>query len=179
MQGGVLPVIKHLPGHGRATQDSHHDLPIIDAPRATLEATDFAAFRGVPALLGMTGHLLYSALDNEVSTFSRVVIEQVIRGFMGFEGLLMSDDISMNALARHGDFTNRANLALKAGCDIILHCNGKMDEMEAVIKDMPTSLGASAPRAALVHAALAGRQNQVDKTTEKEWQALLSAMVSA
>ena len=101
--GGVLPVLKHLPGHGRATADSHHKLPVVDTDRATLEATDFAAFRPLAGLpLGMTAHVVFSAIDPVApATTSVTMVRQVIRGFIGFQGLLMSDDISMNALVRH------------------------------------------------------------------------------
>ena len=155
--GGVLPVIKHLPGHGRARVDSHHDLPIIEEAVETLEQTDFAAFGEVRgALLAMTGHLLFEAIDAaHVSTFSSVIIEQVIRKRIGFDGLLMSDDLSMQAL--DGDMASRTQQALAAGCDMVLHCNGDMEEMLGVASALPApQLQADMPRLAAVHAALAG-----------------------
>ncbi len=132
LAGGVLPVVKHVPGHGRALVDSHHALPVADAPRADLEAVDFAPFRDLNDMpLGMTAHLLYPAIDADApSTTSATVIGEVIRGFIGFDGLLMTDDLSMKALG--GSIGERAAAALAAGCDVALHCNGEMDEMEAV-----------------------------------------------
>ncbi len=103
LAGGVLPVLKHLPGHGRATADSHHQLPVVDTDRATLEVTDFAAFRPLAGLpLGMTAHVVFSAIDPVApATTSVTMVREVIRGFIGFQGLLMSDDVSMKALVRH------------------------------------------------------------------------------
>jgi beta-N-acetylhexosaminidase len=152
--GGVLPVLKHLPGHGRAAADSHHQLPVVDADRATLEATDFAAFRPLAGLLiGMTAHVVFSAFDPLApATTSVTIVRQVIRGFIGFQGLLMTDDISMNALS--GTIAERSRAALAAGCDVVLHCNGDMNEMEAVAGEAPKLAGEAAIRA---HAALAAR----------------------
>src|SRR6185437_6661948 len=132
MAGGVLPVVKHLPGHGRATSDSHHRLPVVDTDRATLEATDFAAFKplaGQP--LGMTAHVVFSAIDPDApATTSVTMVREVIRGFIGFRGLLMSDDVSMKALS--GTIAERSRAAFAAGCDVVLHCNGDLGEMAAV-----------------------------------------------
>jgi|TARA_B100000315_G_scaffold233727_1_gene247082 beta-N-acetylhexosaminidase len=132
LAGGVLPVIKHLPGHGRASVDSHHRLPVVGAPRKLLEETDFAPFRALAeAPLGMTAHVVYTGLDPaQPATTSQTVIDQIIRGSIGFQGLLFSDDLSMSALA--GGLGDRAATALAAGCDVALHCNGKADEMAAV-----------------------------------------------
>ena len=132
MAGGALPVIKHLPGHGRGAVDSHFALPQVDAAPAVLEASDFLPFQTLADLpLAMTGHLLMSAYDTaRPATTSPTVIERVIRGWMGFDGLLMSDDLSMQALV--GDVGARAAACLAAGCDVALHCNGDMDEMAAV-----------------------------------------------
>jgi beta-N-acetylhexosaminidase len=132
MAGGVLPVLKHLPGHGRATADSHHQLPVVDTPREALETTDFAAFRPLARLpLGMTAHVVFSAIDPHApATTSVTMVSQVIRGSIGFEGLLMSDDVSMNALS--GTIAGRTQAALAAGCDVVLHCNGDLAEMRAV-----------------------------------------------
>ncbi len=128
LAGGILPVIKHLPGHGRAQADSHLDLPVVDAPRAELDAVDFAAFAPVAHMpLGMTAHIVYPAIDRKPATQSPTVIKDVIREQIGFGGLLMTDDLSMRAL--RGAFAERAGSSLAAGCDIILHCNGDMDEM--------------------------------------------------
>ena len=132
LAGGVLPVVKHMPGHGRAVADSHEALPVVEAPRALLDAEDFAAFRALADLpLGMTAHVVYPALDPErPATLSREAI-RVIREDIGFDGLLMTDDISMGALS--GRMAERAAAARKAGCDIVLHCNGERAEMEAVV----------------------------------------------
>lgn len=153
--GGVLPVLKHLPGHGRASADSHHKLPVVDTDRATLEATDFAAFRPLAGLpLGMTAHVVFSAIDPVApATTSVTMVRQVIRGFIGFQGLLMSDDISMNALS--GTIAERSRAALAAGCDVVLHCNGDMREMTAVATETPKLSGDAAKRAG---AALAARR---------------------
>src|SRR5215510_12924163 len=145
--GGVLPVLKHLPGHGRATADSHHDLPVVDADRVTLELTDFAAFRPLADLpIGMTAHVVFSAFDWVApATTSVTIVREVIRGFIGFQGLLMSDDISMNALS--GTIAERSRAALTAGCDIVFHCNGELTEMVAVATGAPKLAGESARRA--------------------------------
>ena len=126
-QGGVLPVLKHIPGHGRATADSHFRLPTVDTPRDELERTDFAAFQPLADLpMAMTAHVVFSALDPaHPATTSATIIEQVIRGVIGFQGLLMSDDVSMNALA--GSIAERTRAIVAAGCDMVLHCNGKLD----------------------------------------------------
>jgi beta-N-acetylhexosaminidase len=153
--GGVLPVLKHLPGHGRATADSHLRLPVVTADRATLEATDFAAFRPLATLpLGMTAHVVFTAIDPDLpATTSATIIGQVIRGFIGFDGLLMSDDLSMGALS--GGLAERTRAALGAGCDMALHCNGNLGEMEAVAVAAPELAGAAARR---TEAALAARR---------------------
>lgn len=131
LAGGVLPVIKHLPGHGRAGADSHHDLPTVSASRGELAATDFAVFRALADLpLAMTGHMRFPALDAaNPTTFSPAVI-RAIREDIGFGGLLMTDDIGMNALT--GTPGDRAARAVAAGCDVVLHCNGTAAEMLAV-----------------------------------------------
>jgi len=155
MEGGVLPVLKHLPGHGRAAADSHLQLPIVTAERNALESTDFAAFRPLAALpLGMTAHVVFTSLDPDLpATTSATIIGQVIRGFIGFDGLLMSDDLSMGALS--GSLAQRTRAALAAGCDMALHCNGNLREMEAVAAAAPELTGPAARRAA---AALAARR---------------------
>ncbi len=159
MAGGVLPVLKHLPGHGRATADSHHKLPVVDAPRATLEATDFAAFRPLNDLpLGMTAHVVFSAIDPVApATTSVTMVQEVIRGFIGFRGLLMSDDVSMNALS--GSIAERSRAALAAGCDVVLHCNGDLAEMAQVASVAPMLAGEALRRA---EAALAQRKAPED-----------------
>lgn len=137
LAGGVLPVVKHVPGHGRALVDSHHALPVCDSDLATLEASDFLPFRLLrDAPLAMTAHVVYGAVDpDRPATASRAVIERVIRGHMGFGGLLITDDLSMQAL--DGSLAERARAAREAGCDILLHCNGDGDEMQAVAGEAP------------------------------------------
>ncbi|NVJ97651.1 MAG: beta-N-acetylhexosaminidase [Alphaproteobacteria bacterium] len=132
MEGGVLPVIKHLPGHGRATADSHLELPVVDATVAEMEDTDFMPFKAMAdAPFGMTAHIKYTDIDpKQCATLSRVVIGRIIRMKMGFSGLLMSDDLAMKALT--GKFEDRTRGAFSAGCDLVLHCNGEMDEMRAI-----------------------------------------------
>lgn len=130
LDGGVLPVMKHLPGHGRATQDSHHDLPHVTAPREFLQQNDFAAFAALKDLpMGMTCHLVFDAYDNCPTTLSPRMLE-VIRQDIGFDGLIMTDDISMKALS--GTPETVARDALKAGCDVALFCNGDLSSRAAV-----------------------------------------------
>ncbi len=154
-EGGVLPVLKHLPGHGRATADSHQRLPVVTADRATLDATDFAAFRPLCDLpLGMTAHVVFTAIDPVApATTSANIVKHVIRDSIGFTGLLMSDDISMGALS--GSLSERSRAAIAAGCDVVLHCNGVLSEMVEVAAEAPALAGAAARRAA---AALAARK---------------------
>ncbi|MFT5182564.1 MAG: beta-N-acetylhexosaminidase, partial [Alphaproteobacteria bacterium] len=130
--GGVLPVIKHMPGHGRATVDSHLDMPRVSATAEALRQIDFAPFRALASLpLGMTAHVVYDTFDRDnVATVSKTMIGDIIRGEIGFDGFLMTDDISMGALK--GEITARCAAALDAGCDAILHCSGDYDEMKAV-----------------------------------------------
>jgi beta-N-acetylhexosaminidase len=154
-QGGILPVLKHIPGHGRATADTHFRLPEVKTSRAELERTDFAAFQPLADLpMAMTAHVVFSALDPaHPATTSATIIEQVIRGVIGFQGLLMSDDVSMNALA--GSIAERTRAIFAAGCDMVLHCNGKLDEMREVAAATPELSGKALERA---KAALASRK---------------------
>jgi beta-N-acetylhexosaminidase len=146
-QGGILPVLKHIPGHGRATADTHFRLPLVDTPRAELERTDFAAFQALADLpMAMTAHVVFSALDPaHPATTSATIVAQVIRGVIGFQGLLMSDDVSMNALA--GSIAERTRAIFSAGCDVVLHCNGKLDEMADVARNTPELSGEALQRA--------------------------------
>ena len=146
-QGGVLPVLKHIPGHGRATADSHLALPTVDTSRAELERTDFAAFQPLADLpMAMTAHVVFSALDPaHPATTSATIIEQVIRGRIGFQGLLMSDDVSMNALS--GSLAERTRASIAAGCDMVLHCAGELGEMRQVASEAPELTGKSLERA--------------------------------
>ncbi|SCM75256.1 Beta-hexosaminidase [uncultured Pleomorphomonas sp.] len=144
---GVLPVIKHVPGHGRARVDSHHELPVVDADLDSLAASDFAPFAALADLpAAMTAHLVYTAIDaDRPATQSPVVIERIIRDRIGFDGLLFSDDLSMNALK--GTLAERARATLAAGCDIALHCSGDIGEMVAVAAEAPELVGKAAARA--------------------------------
>ncbi|MFN3075885.1 MAG: beta-N-acetylhexosaminidase [Alphaproteobacteria bacterium] len=137
LDGGVLPVIKHVPGHGRALSDSHLDLPVVDTPLAVLENWDFTPFRVLrDAPWAMTAHVVYSAVDaSRPATLSSKVVREVIRGSIGFDGLLLTDDLSMKALS--GDFGDRTRLSLAAGCDVALHCNADPDEMAAIAAAAP------------------------------------------
>lgn len=147
LSGGVLPVIKHLPGHGRALVDSHLDLPRVSADQNVLTSHDFAAFEPLKDYpLGMTAHVVFEAIDSEhAATLSRKVIKTIIREQIGFTGLLMSDDISMGAL--QSPMGERTASAISAGCDIVLHCNGLMDEMLAVAANVPALGGDAKSRA--------------------------------
>jgi len=145
MREGCLPVIKHMPGHGRGTVDSHKELPRVEADLETLRATDFAAFRPLNDLpLGMSAHVVYEAADPEnPGTVSRVVIDDLIRREIGFDGFLLTDDIAMEALS--GTPGERATAALAAGCDAVLHCSGVLTEMEDVAGNV-SALSQSAAR---------------------------------
>ncbi len=147
-EGGVRPVLKHIPGHGRATADSHARLPVVNADRAVLEATDFAAFRPLATLpIAMTAHVVFTAIDPVApASVSAIIVRDVIRDSIGFKGLLMSDDISMGALS--GSLGERTRAAIAAGCDMVLHCNGEMPEMLAVAAETPRLAGEAAQRAA-------------------------------
>jgi beta-N-acetylhexosaminidase len=137
LAGGIAPVIKHLPGHGRAVVDSHFDLPIVGASAAELRATDFVPCRALRDLpFAMTAHVVYPGLDPErPATTSRSVIAGVIRGELGVQGLLLSDDLAMDALS--GDPADRALAALEAGCDLALYCTGRLEETRAVLQAAP------------------------------------------
>lgn len=137
MDGGVLPVIKHVPGHGRAKADSHKDLPVIEAPLDELEKVDFKPFRALNDMpLAMTAHVVLAALDETApATVSALIMEQVIRKWIGFSGLVMSDDLDMAALK--GQPAERARAVIAAGCDVALHCSGKLADMEVVADAVP------------------------------------------
>jgi len=141
----IIPVIKHLPGHGRAPVDSHKELPIVSSGEEELMRKDFEAFRlicagikarGMPQPWGMTAHVVYDAFDKETATHSALIIDRIIREHIGFEGFLISDCLTMEAL--EGSFSHRAQKALKAGCDAILHCNGHLDEMIEIAEATPS-----------------------------------------
>jgi beta-N-acetylhexosaminidase len=154
-EGGILPILKHIPGHGRALADSHLSLPVVDTPKAELESIDFAAFKPLADLpMAMTAHVVFSAYDPaQPATTSATMIERVIRGLIGFQGLLMSDDVGMNALA--GSIAERTKALLAAGCDMVLHCSGELAEMHQVAGETPELSGKPLQRA---KAALASRK---------------------
>jgi beta-N-acetylhexosaminidase len=153
LAGGVAPVVKHMPGHGRARADSHHELPVVDASREALER-DFAPFRVLADLpMAMTAHVVYRALDpDRPATASRRIVDEIMRGEIGFSGLIMSDDVSMNAL--QGSFAERAEAIFAAGLDVALHCNGNLDEAGAVASVAPPLAGKAALRADAALAAI-------------------------
>lgn len=172
LEAGVIPVVKHIPGHGRATVDSHHALPRVATARAELDGTDFRAFRlCADAPWAMTAHVVYSAIDAErPATTSPTMIRDVIRAQIGFGGLLLSDDLSMQALS--GTLAERARDALAAGCDVVLHCNGKLDEMEAVA-------GAVGPLAAEALARVAASRARLGQSPQAGEMAALTARLDA
>ncbi len=145
---GVLPVIKHIPGHGRAFADSHHELPVVEAAADELEKTDFLPFRALRHMpWAMTAHVVYTALDKDnPATTSAKVIRDTIRGTLGFDGVLISDDIGMKALS--GTFAERAAAALAAGCDLVLHCSGDRAEMEDIAEGVGPLTGDAVARLA-------------------------------
>lgn len=141
LAGGVLPVIKHIPGHGRATKDSHLDLPIVSEPRAHLSKTDFAPFRALSDMpAAMTAHVVFTDIDPLApASTSAPVTREIIRGEIGFDGLLMSDDVSMKALS--GSIRDRAEAVIRSGSDVTLHCNGVLAEMSAAAEGSPPLAG--------------------------------------
>jgi beta-N-acetylhexosaminidase len=172
-EGGVLSVLKHIPGHGRAAADSHARLPVVNTQRAVLETTDFAAFRPLAGLpMAMTAHVVFTALDPvEPATVSATIVRGVIRDSIGFRGLLMSDDISMGALS--GSLAERTRAAIAAGCDVVLHCNGQMPEMQAVADEAPVLAGQALARAG---AALASKRPPVPIDADAGREALLKLL---
>lgn len=162
LDAGVLPVMKHVPGHGRAGADSHHALPRVAAPREVLERSDFVPFRAnrdLPA--AMTAHVVYEAIDPErPATVSPVVVRDIVRGHIGFDGLLFSDDLSMKALA--GTFRQKAQALFAAGVDVALHCNGDRKEAEEVADVAPLVGGMTAARLGWARAAMARARQPLD-----------------
>ncbi|WP_299915607.1 beta-N-acetylhexosaminidase [uncultured Roseobacter sp.] len=157
LDGGVLPVLKHIPGHGRATLDSHYDLPQVDAEHTALSAEDFAPFAALTDLpMGMTAHLVYEALDDRPATLSPKVM-QIIREEIGFDNLIMTDDTSMKALK--GSLTEITQGALAAGCDLVLHCNAPLADRRAVAEAAGEMTQAAQTRA---ERALAARKTPDD-----------------
>lgn len=165
--GGVLPVIKHIPGHGRAASDSHRELPVVNTDPGVLGCTDFYPFMQLADMpMAMTAHVVYSGFDaDNPATTSKFMISRIIRGWLGFDGLLMSDDLSMQALS--GDFGERTHSAFAAGCDVVLHCNGVMAEM-AVIADACPPLEGEAKRRADLALAMLKKPEQVDENALRD-----------
>jgi len=162
LAGGVAPVVKHMPGHGRALVDSHFELPLVDASLDDLSATDFAPFAALADLpIAMTAHVVYRSIDaSRAATISPDVVGRVMRGLIGFDGLIVSDDLSMKALG--GSFAERARGAFAAGVDVALHCNGDLDEANAVAGACPPLAGVALRRANAVLARIAGGPQTLD-----------------
>jgi beta-N-acetylhexosaminidase len=174
LKGQILPVIKHIPGHGRATVDSHHRLPRVRVSRAELEQSDFLPFHALRDLpWAMTAHIVYEAVDPDLpATLSPRVIGEVIRGSIGFAGVLITDDLSMGALS--GGIAARAEAALTAGCDLVLHCNGNMGEMIEMAKATPPLSAAALRRLADAEACRASPGPFDRAASEARFQALLA-----
>jgi beta-N-acetylhexosaminidase len=174
LAGGVLPVIKHIPGHGRAFSDSHEALPVVDASRKALQGSDFLPFRSLTDMpLAMTAHVVYTAIDPDApATTSKRVISSVIRRHIGYDGLVMCDDLSMNALS--GTLTERTHATFLAGCDMALHCNGKLDQMEEVAAATPVLAGKPKRRA---QAALARIPKRVEPLDREAMLAMFQSLV--
>ena len=177
--GGVLPVMKHVPGHGRARLDSHKALPVLEDSIDDLRAVDFLPFKRLNTLpLAMTAHIVYGALDrSQPATTSPVVIEATIRGEIGFDGALMSDDLSMQALS--GTIGERTRAALEAGCDLALHCNGDLSEMQAVAAVADELAGEAKRRADAARASRRPAEFCDIKGLRDEFDTLLSMLPAA
>lgn len=175
--GGIVPAVKHLPGHGRAEADSHAVLPHVDAPLEALRARDFVPFRTLRDVpVGLTAHVCYAALDAErPGTLSPEVIARAVRSDIGFDGLLVTDDLSMGALT--GSVGARAAAALAAGCDLALHCNGKREEMEDVAAAVPRLAGRALERFERMLAARGQPQAFDDGEGLRELDALLARVM--
>jgi len=174
--GGALAVMKHIPGHGRARADTHKEPARVAAPAAELRGQDFAPFKALAGRLpaAMTAHVIYEAYDRQnPATLSEIVIKQVIRGEIGFDGLLMSDDLSMQALP--GSLAERTKGSLKAGCDLVLHCNGNMAEMEQVAAAAPPLAGKALARAQAFAAWARAAGPADEKALRAEFAALMAA----
>ncbi|TJW14645.1 MAG: beta-N-acetylhexosaminidase [Mesorhizobium sp.] len=176
MSGGVLPVMKHIPGHGRAFADTHFALPTVDTPLAELRQHDFAPFKALNHLpMAMTAHVVYSAIDpDNPATTSAKVVNEVIRGEIGFDGLLMSDDTSMKALS--GDFPTKAAAILAAGCDLVLHCNGVFEEMSGIASRTTMLEGKSLARAERALAYIKDRDVADESTIRAEFATYFDAV---
>jgi beta-N-acetylhexosaminidase len=162
LAGGVLPVIKHMPGHGRAFADSHHDLPVVHADFATLDSWDFAPFKALSDMpLAMTAHVVFDAIDPKRPATTSKKAVRLMREHLGFGGLIMTDDLSMKALS--GSLRDRAEASLKAGCDVVLHCNGDLDEMRLVAEGVGKLKGGAAKRATAAMARIVHTPEPLDE----------------
>ena len=172
--GGMLPVMKHMPGHGRAFADSHHNLPVVDVSRAELEKTDFRPFVSMKdELMAMSAHIVFTDLDPEnPATTSPKVVSEIIRGYIGFDGLLISDDVSMNALA--GDIATRTRGIVEAGLDMVLHCHGIMEEMIAVAGIVAEVSGAARRRTEAVMAGFTPADDADEQALRDEFAAMFA-----
>jgi beta-N-acetylhexosaminidase len=174
--GGLLPVMKHMPGHGRGFADSHLELPVVTVSRDELELHDFPPFVAMKdELMAMTCHVVFAAIDpDNPATTSRKVIDGIIREHIGFSGLLLSDDSSMNALS--GTIGERAANIIAGGCDIVLHCNGNMDEMLDVVANVPPLAGISLARAKAVEAGFAAPDIADEAELRAEFEAMFATV---
>lgn len=172
--GGMLPIMKHMPGHGRTMVDSHHDLPVVHASRQELEACDFLPFQRMKdELMAMSAHIVFTAIDeHNPATTSATVVREIIRGHIGFDGLLMSDDVSMNAL--QGDIAERSRGIMAAGLDIVLHCHGIMEEMIAVAENVPPLAGKGLRRANAVRAGFPQPDGADEQALREEFNAMIA-----
>jgi len=183
LAGGVAPVLKHIPGHGRATADSHHAVPVVKAEKEVLLEADFAAFKalsdqGMKYGMAMTAHVIYSAIDPEhPATTSSIIIQDYIRGHMGFDGLLMTDDICMGALS--GDFVDRTRASFDAGCDIVMHCHAHMDEMIAVASQSPVLEGKRLERATAALRGIGKTDDADEAACRAEFAELMAPVLAA
>jgi beta-N-acetylhexosaminidase len=179
LAGGVLPVIKHMPGHGRAFADSHKELPTVHADLDHLDTWDFAPFKALSDMpIGMTAHIVFTAIDRKrPATQSRTAIK-LIRERLGFGGLLLSDDLCMNALS--GDLTERAEKSLKAGCDLVIHWTGDMAEMEQVMVGVGKLKGGAARRASAALARIVHTPEPLDVAEARQrFDAMLEGRLTA
>lgn len=174
--GGLLPVMKHMPGHGRGFADSHLELPVVTVSRDELEAHDFPPFVAMKdELMAMTCHVVFTAIDpDNPATTSRKVTDGIIREHIGFTGLLLSDDSSMNALS--GTIGQRAANIIAGGCDIVLHCNGDMDEMREVVANVPQLAGQSLARTKAVEAGFTAADAADEAALRAEFEAMFATV---
>jgi beta-N-acetylhexosaminidase len=177
LEAGVIPVIKHIPGHGRARADSHESLPVVETPLDTLRRSDFEPFRALSDMpMAMTAHIVYSSADAErPATTSPSLVGGIIRQELGFDGLLMSDDICMKALA--GSLAERTTAVITAGCDVVLHCNGDLAEMEAVAAGTPSLSESGARRLRNALVSVAGRDLPDVESARRELDNILTKII--